>query len=174
MSLMSDHSLWNQQSCDLDLSLRKESRSTSIVNFVIIGLFYTMKLNGTKWSVYQHGMKYSTLCYRCNVSSNSLCHWTHNQRQTINKAVAGWRFKIFYERINRNTLKFLHLNKTLIFNVWVRYFQWNFKWCLCISTHNILPTHWKQRWYIDGLEQDCSISIAKALEILQSCTKLSM
>ena len=28
-----------------------------------------------------------------------------------------------------------------------------------------------QRDHIDGLEQDCSISIADALEILQSCTK---
>ena len=27
---------------------------------------------------------------------------------------------------------------------------------------------------IDGLMQDCSISIANAMEILQSCTKLSM
>ena len=28
--------------------------------------------------------------------------------------------------------------------------------------------------YIDGFVQDCSISIAKALEILQSCTKPSI
>ena len=28
--------------------------------------------------------------------------------------------------------------------------------------------------YIDGLAQDCSISIANALEILQSCTKPSI
>ena len=28
--------------------------------------------------------------------------------------------------------------------------------------------------YIDGLVQDCNISIANALEILQSCTKRSM
>ena len=28
--------------------------------------------------------------------------------------------------------------------------------------------------HIDGLVQDCSISIAKALEILQFCTKLSI
>ena len=28
--------------------------------------------------------------------------------------------------------------------------------------------------YVDGLVQDCSISIANALEILQSCTKPSI
>ena len=28
--------------------------------------------------------------------------------------------------------------------------------------------------YIDGLVQDCSNSIANALELLQSCTKLSI
>ena len=28
--------------------------------------------------------------------------------------------------------------------------------------------------YVDGLEQDCSHSIANALELLQSCTKPSM
>ena len=30
------------------------------------------------------------------------------------------------------------------------------------------------KMYIDGLVQDCSISIANALEILQSCTKPSI
>ena len=47
---------------------------------------------------------------------------------------------------------------------------------------DILPTdqvreiqEWKQKQcYICGLVQDCSISIANALEILQSCTKPSI
>ena len=30
------------------------------------------------------------------------------------------------------------------------------------------------RWYIDGLEQDCSNSIANALDVLQSYTKPSI
>ena len=29
----------------------------------------------------------------------------------------------------------------------------------------------QQQWQIDGLAQDCSISIANALELLQSCAK---
>ena len=33
---------------------------------------------------------------------------------------------------------------------------------------------WKARPHFDGLVQDCSISSANALEILQSCTKLSI
>ena len=34
--------------------------------------------------------------------------------------------------------------------------------------------HWDRMIYIDGLVQDCSISIANALEILPSCTKPSI
>ena len=34
--------------------------------------------------------------------------------------------------------------------------------------------NWEVNTHIDGLEQDCSISIANALEILQSCTKSSI
>ena len=33
---------------------------------------------------------------------------------------------------------------------------------------------WVSEWYLYGLMQNCSISIAKALEILQSCTKPSV
>ena len=33
---------------------------------------------------------------------------------------------------------------------------------------------WDSIQYIDGLVQDCSISIANAMEILQSCTKSSI
>ena len=32
-------------------------------------------------------------------------------------------------------------------------------------------THSYRKWYIDSLVQDCSLSFANALEILQSCTK---
>ena len=35
------------------------------------------------------------------------------------------------------------LYKSISFNVWVRYFVWNFKWYLCNSTQNILPIHWE-------------------------------
>ena len=37
-----------------------------------------------------------------------------------------------------------------------------------------VSTNWILRKPIDGLVQDCSNSIAKALELLQSCTKPSM
>ena len=36
------------------------------------------------------------------------------------------------------------------------------------------PIHREKQAYIDGLEQDCSNSIANALELLQSCTKPSI
>ena len=36
--------------------------------------------------------------------------------------------------------------KIVCFNVWVRYFEWNFKGTLWNSTQNILPIHWKIFW----------------------------
>ena len=40
-------------------------------------------------------------------------------------------------------LKFSPVNKCTSFNVWIRYFVWNFKGNLWNSTQNILPIHWK-------------------------------
>ena len=40
-------------------------------------------------------------------------------------------------------------------------------------THNQVHNHWGQ-WYINGLVQDCNNTIAKALELLQSCSKPSI
>ena len=41
--------------------------------------------------------------------------------------------------------------KTLSFNVWVRYFVWNFKGDLWNSTQNILPIHWNM--YISWIDK---------------------
>ena len=40
--------------------------------------------------------------------------------------------------------------------------------------HSHVLTHWGLMIHISGLVQDCSISIANALEILQSCTNPSI
>ena len=40
--------------------------------------------------------------------------------------------------------------------------------------YNWFIMKYKQEWYFDSLVQDCSISIADELEILQSCTKPSI
>ena len=46
----------------------------------------------------------------------------------------------------------LHLwIKSTSFNVWVRYFVWNFKGTLWNSTQNILPIHWKI-WFLYNME----------------------
>ena len=48
------------------------------------------------------------------------------------------------------------VHRILSFNVWVRYFVWNFKGYLWNSTQNILPIHWKMyihsinRWNFKG------------------------
>ena len=44
----------------------------------------------------------------------------------------------------------------------------------CIIASLSVKPHWRTRLNIDGFVQDCSISIANALEILQSCTKPSI
>ena len=54
----------------------------------------------------------------------------------------GGRFKNTYELLNLRALNFLPVNKILTFNVWLRYFVWNFKVTLWNSTQSILPIHW--------------------------------
>ena len=51
---------------------------------------------------------------------------------------SGGHFKNNYELLNLRALK-----KNVSFNVWVRYFVWNFKGSLLNSMQNILPIHWK-------------------------------
>ena len=51
------------------------------------------------------------------------------------------------------------------FNVWVRYFVWNFKGHLWNSTQNILPIHWKM-WFLYNTE------ILRALRFKSSYTFL--
>ena len=41
--------------------------------------------------------------------------------------------------------------KSTSFNVWVRYFVWNFKGTFWNSTQNILPIHWKI-WFLYNIE----------------------
>ena len=75
------------------------------------------------------------------------------------------------------------------FNVWVRYFVWNFKGYPLKFYTKYLTHTWKTavyftlfkiyklsdlRAHIDGLVQDCSNSSALAMELLQSCTKPSI
>ena len=47
-------------------------------------------------------------------------------------------------------------------------------WIRQAGTYSAIPTTEKNVWYIDGLVQDHSNSIANALELLQSCTKQSI
>ena len=56
----------------------------------------------------------------------------------------GERFKNMYELLNLRALKISQCCiKFISFNVWVRYFVWNFKGYLWNSTQNILLIHWK-------------------------------
>ena len=51
--------------------------------------------------------------------------------------------------------------KSTSFNVWVRYFVWDFKGTLWNSTQNILPIHWKI-WFL------CNFEILRALRFKSS------
>ena len=73
----------------------------------------------------------------------------------------GGRFKNTYELLNLRALKFSTVNKIKLFNVWVRYFVWNFKGTLWNSTQNILPIRWKI-WFL------CNIEILRALRFRSS------
>ena len=54
----------------------------------------------------------------------------------------GGRVKNAYELLNIRALKISMLHKIIYFNVWVRYFVWNFKGHHWNSTQNILPILW--------------------------------
>ena len=51
-----------------------------------------------------------------------------------------------HKLLNLRALNFYLCMKYTSFNVWVRYFVWNFKWYLWNSTQYILPIHWKIRF----------------------------
>ena len=59
----------------------------------------------------------------------------------------GGGFKKAYKLLNRRAFKFYLIIKCPSFNVWVRYFVWNFKVYLWNSTQNISPIHWKI-WFL--------------------------
>ena len=61
----------------------------------------------------------------------------------------------------------------MYFSVWARYFVWSFKGTIwnCKQSRTHTRWFWNGLHYIDGLVQDSSISIANALEILESCTE---
>ena len=53
------------------------------------------------------------------------------------------RFKNTYGLLNPRALRISMLYTIISFNVWVRYFVWNFKGTFSNSIQNILPIHWK-------------------------------
>ena len=57
--------------------------------------------------------------------------------------------------------------KSTSFNVWVRYFVWNFKGTLWNSTQNILPIHWTI-WFL------CNCEILRALRFKSSWVFLTL
>ena len=57
--------------------------------------------------------------------------------------ITGGHFKNAYKLSNLRALKILMLCKIFSFDVWPRYFVWNFKATLWNSTKNMLPKHWK-------------------------------
>ena len=56
---------------------------------------------------------------------------------------SGGHLKNAYRLLNLRALNFHLRIKSTSFNVWARYFVWNFKGYLWNSTQNILPIHWK-------------------------------
>ena len=61
------------------------------------------------------------------------------------QAPSGGRFKNTCGLLNPRALFYCCI-KIVFFNVWVRYFVWNFKGSLWNSTQNITPIYWKMRF----------------------------
>ena len=64
----------------------------------------------------------------------NLCSYHH-----VHHLLSGVCFINAYELFNQRSLKISMLYKSISFNVWVRYFVWNFKWYLCNSTQIYYP-----------------------------------
>ena len=100
------------------------------------------------------------------LSHNVFIHWSlvmHMQHVSVKYiiSVSGGRFKNTHELLNLRALKFSPVNKNTSFNVWVRYFVWNFKGTLWNSTQNTLPIHWKMQFLYN-------IAILRALRFKSS------
>ena len=92
----------------------------------------------------KHAMKCVTLCsQRC----GCLDHLQAQRRPSP----CGTKVA-FQKRLRAPQSELLYVQywiKIVSFNVWVRYFVWNFKGSLWNSTQNILPVHWKMcNWWI--------------------------
>ena len=71
------------------------------------------------------------------------CVEIHYKFYTYCSVTSGGAFQTCRWALTSKTLKFKCCIKIVSFNVWVRYFVWNFKGTLWNSAQNILPIHWK-------------------------------
>ena len=102
------------------LTLSRQKRSAALYTIVILSFRKNIHIKVLFFSIYVGS--YNTL----RPSDDYIRQWT------------GGRFKEAYELLN-----FQCCMKCISFNVWARYFVWNFKGYLWNSTQNILPIHWK-------------------------------
>ena len=93
----------------------------------------------------------SSVSNRCTSDCSEHCKLPTCVWHNSNIWGSGGRFKNAYELLTLRALKFQCFIKDLSFNVWVRYFVWNFKGTLWNSTQNILPIHWKI-WLLYNIE----------------------
>ena len=136
---------------------RGVSRSVTLTDFTWGVSKYLESLKTPKMS----------LQYRCHVTSTGIpteeIRWSYNHlistmvflipvRQHIHIESGPWGpFQKHHKLLNLRALKFSPVNKSTSFNVWARYFVWNFKGTLWNSTQNILPIHWKI-WFLYNID----------------------
>ena len=133
----------------------------AILNMIIFS--YPMFLWNER--IYQHQLgsglwryEFSYFVFHFDQSSTEVCSrgpYLHHPSKCwldlvrYNQATEIWRVGCFinaYELFTLKTFKIQLCLKIVSFNVWVRYFVWNFKGSLWNSTQNILPIHsihWK-------------------------------
>ena len=104
-------------------------------------MFFFLKIKG-------HFLYRTCLCYEIGEKCPHCNIVTRNQLLADDLAVQGARPPVEWTLTRgafQKRLWALKYNciKTVSYNVWVRYFVWNFKVTLWNSTQNILPIHWK-------------------------------
>ena len=93
------------------------------------------------------------------------------------RLLQGWNCDMHVEIFVKNQYG-AQLCIVYIIEAWFLAYTWNCTGTGPVRQWSVQEVHWWQRnvrkFHITGFVQDCSNSIAKALELLQSCTKPSM
>ena len=146
--LLPDYWLSVQISLDIEEDLMRSHQ--------MISMWIKLKLWFQSWKI---GCKWSTLWNKNFLQNNSTIFLSNHFPEQLHQAILNFYLNIIVKRNIWNQINLLFIFSKLQVLVELNI-------VLCQISHKL--------WYIFGLVQDCSNSIANALELLQSCTKPSI